>query len=641
MDFRKKLRRLNKSIIFLFIFPFIFFHDQITNISSTLNRNNDLLVSKDAFSFFKYHIVNNSIIPLWQNYILSGSSFVSDPQSPLFYPPNYLYLILPPDIFFITSFITSFIIGSIGFYLVAKRLGFSDLVSVVCAIIYAYSPKFTGHFEAGHLSLLLSYMWFPYLIYSLISIKDRVNFMGSIILGISLWLVLINYVTIFPYVVFCLLIIVLYFVISGDYKFRQLRDLLLGFILFIFLSLPYLVSTLPYLPYTTRNLIVDEDIGPRILSYKHFFWGVFYPYGFRFNDTGTETVFYFGITVVTIGLFGFLIVKNRYKLSLIILGALSIILALGFKTGIYQYILKAIPLLYLFRITTRFWFIPIFIVSLLCGYFINKKVKNNRLMFIILLLVSSDLFIFKSQYFKLKSSSVADFTAGSTDVENIVLGDPGYYRIMCPIGCIRNPIESYKGLTMGYNPVQLKNYYEYLQKASGYQFASYAPALPPYQTYVDQPQPNSINAGILGVRYVLSPYILIDEGFTLLSKIGDLYVYKNTNEQPRVYGVNQDGSKEAIEILTDKPGFVEAFVPKNYSSIVLSEIYTPFWKAVDMYGENIPIHENENIVIEIKDLKTPLLRFIFKPPFLGQAVMIWIITVFFIFYQSVKIIKKK
>lgn len=639
MDSRKKIFTISSPILFLFLFAVIFYQSQLNNISSVVNRNNDLSVSKDAFSFLKYHVVNNSIVPLWQNYMLSSSSFISDPQNPLMYPPNYISILTSNDMYFILSFLGNFILGSIGMYLLTRKIGFTVIPSIITSIIYAYSPKFIGHFEAGHLSLLISYMWFPYVIYAIILIKDSSSILGSIILGISLWSILINYVSVFPYVVAACFTLVLYFILTQELKIKQLKNLILGLTIFLCLSSPFLVSTIPYLQLTTRKLIVDEDIGPRILSYKHFLSSIVFPYSFRFNDLGTETVLYIGFGVLLLGLFGFFIIKNRYKIAVAIVGFLSIFLALGFKTSFYPIVLKLIPVLYLFRITTRFWFIPIFCITLLAGYFINRKVRNKFLQLVLLIIVASELFIFKTEYLTAKASSINDYRTTSDRLYDFVTKDEGYYRIMCAQDCIDTPIKDYKGLTSGYNPIQLTSYYEYFQKASGYNFASYAPALPPYQTFVDKPQPDSQKAGVLGVRYVISPYELIDKGFNFEGKIDELYVYKNQNEQPRVYGVDSEGLKHIIKPKVDKPGLIVVPIDKNYQSVIVSEIYMPFWKAGDMEGNNIKILEKDGIILEVKNVKPSLLTFTFKPPLLDFTVAIWFITLFFILFQSVKIIK--
>ncbi len=638
MDFKKEAR-VGKSIIFLCLFCIIFFLPQLGNINNIVNRNNDLLVSKSTFTFFKYNVLVNKSIPLWQNFMLSGSPFVSDPQTILFYLPNYLSLLLSLDWFFILSFLLHFILGSVGIFLVFKKLNFNTIASITGSIIYSYSPKFIAHFEAGHLALLASYMWFPYVILGLLILKDTPSIIGSIVLTISLYGVFLNYITIFPFVVLICFIFYGYLVFNKQISKKLLFYSFISVLLFSGLVLPTLVSSLPYFPLTTRNLITFEDIGPRVLSYKHFASSIIYPYIFGFNDLQTESVLYVGLPVILLALIGFFFIKKSFKIPLFFIGLVSIFLALGFKTGFYSYLLNIIPFLSLFRITTRMWFIPIFLVSLISAYFLNRVVKKKWVGVIVLLIIASDFYIFKTRYL-LKTQTTAFVSKTTQELYDITTKDDGYYRILCTVGCIPYPIDEYKGLTSGYNPIQLLNYYYFLQKASGYQFASYSPALPPYQTFVDKPQSDSNLLGILGVRYVISPYELLDDGFKLKDIIDGMFVYSNKNEQPRAYGIIEN-EIYSITPTVDKPGYVELPITDDFETVVLSEVYMPFWKAYDGYGNHVNVNSHNEVVLGVKNIHPPKLTFIFKPKYFTIAVSIWVITLFFILIKTIKIIKER
>ena len=61
-----------------------------------LARGNDLQeFFLPIIQYCKEHILSEKSFPLWNTTILSGTPLLPDPQSPLFYLPNILFLILP------------------------------------------------------------------------------------------------------------------------------------------------------------------------------------------------------------------------------------------------------------------------------------------------------------------------------------------------------------------------------------------------------------------------------------------------------------------------------------------------------------------------------------------------------------------
>src|SRR5215813_7958581 len=55
----------------------------------------DLITSFYPFRAFASRAVQSGTLPLWNPYFQGGVPFQADSQSSLFYPPNFLYYILP------------------------------------------------------------------------------------------------------------------------------------------------------------------------------------------------------------------------------------------------------------------------------------------------------------------------------------------------------------------------------------------------------------------------------------------------------------------------------------------------------------------------------------------------------------------
>jgi len=55
----------------------------------------DLVTAFYPARVFAARAVREAAIPLWNPYFLGGVPFLASPQSSLFYPPNFLYYMLP------------------------------------------------------------------------------------------------------------------------------------------------------------------------------------------------------------------------------------------------------------------------------------------------------------------------------------------------------------------------------------------------------------------------------------------------------------------------------------------------------------------------------------------------------------------
>ena len=94
----------------------------LLNPGLLLERGNDLQeFFWPIFYFVKQQLIKNHTLPLWNNLFLSGTPLLPDPQAPLFYLPNIIFLILPIGVGFIVSMFFHTLIGGIGAYLVARH----------------------------------------------------------------------------------------------------------------------------------------------------------------------------------------------------------------------------------------------------------------------------------------------------------------------------------------------------------------------------------------------------------------------------------------------------------------------------------------------------------------------------------------
>ncbi|PJA42828.1 hypothetical protein CO176_01325, partial [Candidatus Woesebacteria bacterium CG_4_9_14_3_um_filter_39_10] len=113
----------NKYFPFLVIFlTVLFFYLPIfLKPNILLERENDLQgFFWPIIYFVKNQILTNHELPLWNNVFFGGTPLLPDPQSPLFYFPNIIFLILPIGIGFIASFFLHSVLAGVGMYITSK-----------------------------------------------------------------------------------------------------------------------------------------------------------------------------------------------------------------------------------------------------------------------------------------------------------------------------------------------------------------------------------------------------------------------------------------------------------------------------------------------------------------------------------------
>ncbi|MEJ2148457.1 MAG: hypothetical protein P8Z40_03145 [Chloroflexota bacterium] len=102
--------------------------------------------------------------PLWQTYQFSGYPFFANPQVALFYPPTWLAILLPPHIGI--SWYVAFHIWlmGVGMLLFVRSLGGSWLGAGLAALTFSFGGFVAARVSAGHIGLLATHAWIPWLL---------------------------------------------------------------------------------------------------------------------------------------------------------------------------------------------------------------------------------------------------------------------------------------------------------------------------------------------------------------------------------------------------------------------------------------------------------------------------------------------
>jgi len=112
-------------------------------------------------------------VPLWRPLILGGEPFAANPLSGLWYPPNWMLLVLPLTPVFNLLFILHTAWAGLGGYALARATGASHAGGLLAALTLMFAPKAVAHLAAGHVGLYCAWAWLPWALWAMRRVATR------------------------------------------------------------------------------------------------------------------------------------------------------------------------------------------------------------------------------------------------------------------------------------------------------------------------------------------------------------------------------------------------------------------------------------------------------------------------------------
>lgn len=580
----KYLSSINISVVLIIcLFNLLIFLPGLINPSIITARNNDLsnfFISNVIF--VKNQIVQNHEIPLWNNLILSGTPILPDPQSPVFYIPNVLFLFLPVDDGFVFMFFIHNFFSGLFMYILCKN-GFKlkKSTSLLAAILYLLNPKVITYVETGHYGLFTIFTWIPLLIYSLIKIIETQKLIWGFLLALSLSLIYFSHLVTFGIIYFFLF--VLFFMLANK---KINKKVILIFILSNFIFLGFIAGQLlPQLEWkdqTTRFLLIQNpDIYPKWNSKLEFIKATLSPLLFSNNIINLDTEKWISYGTFSVLLFIFAIAKVKFLnkfIALFILFSLSLLIANN-VSPIYNLILSFKPLIIL-RVMSRFWIINYLIILTGAIWTIESCIKNRnfqKFIFIIVSLAIIELLLINwTRFYKPINQPSSKIPKSFI---TFIKKDPELFRVFCLSGCIPQKTNSLKNIETidGYNTLQQKDYNQQMWQFTGKYWNYYSLSSPPYGIYLEGiNQPDILALGDYNMKYLISNTRLDVLGLIEKKQENNYYLYQNSKYMPRIYYRNNN---EKIEIISYKPNEIIFKTTPGQKNIIIANSYNNNWKA--------------------------------------------------------------
>jgi hypothetical protein len=322
------------------------------------------------------------------------------------------------------------------------------------------------------------------------------------------------------------------------------------------------------------------------------------------NSFDTEKTITLGIGTTFLAIFGFLKLNMKFKIIIALTLFIIFLFALNNVSPIYKILISLNPYV-LLRVSTRVWFITLFMSIFLAGIGLDNIYKNHKkLSFILAILTLAEIFLVSQNIINRPIPSNKNFAP--KEIYEYLSNDKTYFRVLCTTRCLsqRTSAEYDLHLAEGYGTLQQNNYFKYNQQIFQYYWNHYSLSLPPFEIYLYQNlQPYSESMAAYNIKYAVSPFPLTDKNLKIKTQIENYYVYENTINKSPDY-----------EIYT--PNFIKT------TNEIIPEVYNPGWKS------STKLSQSPDSTIQIDNPNHNLVGISYFPDSFKAGIIITSVTIF-------------
>lgn len=373
------------AVLFLFTLAVLFFKKAIFAASPVVLGSPilvDLTNQWYPWRLFGFGMVKQGIIPLWNPYCFCGNPFVANWYSGLFYPPNWIFCILPVHLALNYSFIIHVALCGVFTYAYMRVVIGDRLSSLFAAMTFMFSSPLILRIFAGHLSLVCAMAWFPLeLLMAEIGLRTK-NILYFTLCGVAF---AAQVTAGYPQLVLYSGIMVALYLMSRVFMcvrdgggIRELSTPAAGVVVALAIAIGLAaVQMLPALEFTAHS-------SRQAMTYREAAGGSFPPENLAtmlvpdlFGDFISapsrgraflwEGASYMGILPLVLALLALLYRRNRNTFIYAIMGAASFVLALGGYTPVLRFLYSYVPGFNIIRGNAKAIFLTAYCLAFLAG----------------------------------------------------------------------------------------------------------------------------------------------------------------------------------------------------------------------------------------------------------------------------------
>ncbi|MCL4237316.1 MAG: hypothetical protein KJ047_03615 [Anaerolineae bacterium] len=111
-------------------------------------------------------VLEEGTLPLWQPGIFSGTPFAANPLSKVWYPPQWLALLLPPALHLNVLLWLHLTLAGLGAWVWGRATGLARGPAALAGAGYALAPRLIAAVGNGHVDLVYAAAWIPWLLWA-------------------------------------------------------------------------------------------------------------------------------------------------------------------------------------------------------------------------------------------------------------------------------------------------------------------------------------------------------------------------------------------------------------------------------------------------------------------------------------------
>lgn len=305
-------------------------------------------------------------VPLWRNQIMSGQPFAANPLNKVWYPPQWLVILLPATLSLNLLVWATLIIGGLGAWFWARQAGLDSLPATVVVFGYALAPRLLSAVGAGHLDVLYAVSWQAWLYWSVWRFIHLSEHRRRETLGVALFtaLIFLSDVRLAIYIYGMALAYAIYLLAQQrEKKFRPLIGWgISAGVLAILLTAVQWLPLLEITPDLSRNRIGEAEAG--IASIEP---GEFLSLIIANHESDPEKMLYVGVGLFLLAMLA-LLMRPRQMAFWAIIIVVAAWWAMGENSLLWTSAVRLFPSLLWFRVPARIWLIVALILPYMAGW---------------------------------------------------------------------------------------------------------------------------------------------------------------------------------------------------------------------------------------------------------------------------------
>lgn len=570
----------------------------------------DLIYSHWPFALLAQRtLAQSQHLPFWNPYFGGGLPVGADPLAALFYPPTMLVRLLPLRTFFLVLIMGHLVLAGLGMLLLARRLfHLPALPALVAAVSYMATPRLLSHLGAGHVTIVQTVAWYPWLALTSQATLAHPRRWGPLLALCLALLLLAGHPQMAYYGILMLGSLVSWNLIGRWRRsgWRSLWAPLLGVLAAggfgLLLACLHLLPLLELTAHSTRQFSLRSGDAIPLFSFLSSLL-VLPPQA----GSPWEALLSPGLAVLILAMVA-AVARWRRVWPLVLGIALVAGLAMGNASPLYLVVSRLLPDLDLFRGLARIWFLGLLLLALLAGIgtsVVQQAIQGLRMhrgmtrlvCGLLLLLVAGSLVVIDSGYTR---TAVLGPVVTPSALARTVQHLAGSGRIYDEQENITQTeaVALQLHLADGWDPLLIAAYARYMQHAGNYTHTGYTLHIP-YDSPVVQPDARLL--GLMNVSLVVSRRPLSDSLLQQIARVDGTLIYRNMADAGPAYLLAPDagGQVPALAHIGQPEGGVESAIlqPEQESVrvvsrapayLVLATPQFPGWTAY-LDGQAVPL----------------------------------------------------